>query len=56
MSRRGRGSEPDGCLLTVVCIIGIVMFFLMKHPVIFWLIVVPIVAIVVIKFIAWLKK
>ena len=55
MSRRG-GSKPDGCLLTVVCIIGIIMFFLMEHPVIFWLIVVPIVTFVIIKFITWLKK
>ena len=56
MRGRGRGSKPDGCLLTVACIMGIVMFFLMEHPIIFWLIVVPIVAAVIIGFIRWLKK
>ena len=52
----GRGSKPDGCLLTAVCIIGIVMFFLMEHPVIFWLVLVPIVVIAAVIFIRWLKK
>ena len=56
MRRRGRGSQPDGCLVTVGCLMGIIMFLLMEHPVVFWLIFVPIVTIAVIKVIAWLKK
>ena len=53
---RGGGSQPDGCLLTLVCIIGVIAFLVMVHPIFFCLIFVPIAVIGIIKFIAWLKK
>ena len=56
MGRRGRDSKPDGCLITVACIIGIPTFLIMTHPLIFWLVFVPLVVIGVMKLITWLKK
>lgn len=53
---RGGGSQPDGCLLTIVCIIGVIAFLVMVYPLFFWLIFVPLVVVGVFKFITWLKK
>lgn len=52
----GRGSQPDGCLLTLVGIIGVIVFLLMVHPLFFWLIFVPCVVVGIANFIIWLKK
>ena len=54
--RRRNHSEPDGCLIAIAVIIGIPAFLLMTHPVIFWVLFVPLVVVGIISFIAWLKK
>lgn len=51
-----RGNQPDGCLLTLVCIIGVIAFLVIEHPLFFWLIFLPIAAVLIIGFITWLKK
>ena len=43
-------------LIMFALIGGIIVFLLMEHPVVFWLVFVPIVVIIGIKFIRWLKK
>ena len=43
--------------MAVFCfILGILVFFLMVHPLIFWFIVVPLLIVAVMCFIGWLKK
>ena len=43
-------------LIMFALIGGIIAYLLMEHPVIFWLIFVPIAVLGIIKFILWLKK
>lgn len=43
-------------LLLLILLVGVPLFLLFEHPVIFWLLVVPIAIIGGIKFVAWLKK
>ena len=49
-------NKPDGCLMGLAFVIGIPVFLLMVHPIIFWLVFVPLVVFGIILFIAWLKK
>ena len=40
----------------LIFLVGVPLYLLMEHPVIFWLIFVPIAVLGIIKFILWLKK
>lgn len=48
--------SDDSGLIAWALVMGIPIYLLMEHPVIFWLIFVPIVVLGVMKFINWLKK
>ena len=48
--------SDDSGLIIWALVIGVPIFLLMEHPIIFWLIVVPLVTYGIIKFIKWLKK
>lgn len=52
---RGRKSS-DGGIIALAFIIGVPVFLLMEHPVIFWLVFLPLTVILVMGFIGWLKK
>lgn len=54
--RRRKSNESNGCLMTVVIIIGIPVFLLMVHPLIFWLVFLPLAVTGIVNFIKWLKK
>lgn len=54
--RRGKSPSPDGCLLTLVCCIGFIVFLIVEHPVFFWLILVPCVVVGIANFVIWLKN
>ena len=43
-------------ILLLVFLVGVPLYLLFEHPVIFWLIFVPIAVVSIIKFITWLKK
>ena len=43
-------------LVILIFLVGVPLFLFFEHPVIFWLIFVPIALIVAIKFIRWLKN
>lgn len=43
-------------LIMFALIGGTIIYLLMEHPVIFWLVFIPIAVIVIIKFITWLKR
>ena len=43
-------------LVLLVFLVGVPLFLLFEHPLIFWLIFVPIAVLTIIKFITWLKK
>ena len=45
-----------GGLVLFIFIIGGAVFLLMVHPLIFWLIALPIAIILVINFVRWVKK
>lgn len=51
-----RKSPVDGGLIILAFVIGVPVFLVMEHPVIFWVVFVPLVVFVIIKFIMWLKK
>ena len=49
--------KSDGIgLIVLAFVIGVPVFLLMEHPIIFWSIFVPIVVFGIVKFITWLKK
>lgn len=50
-----RRNKSDGGVIWAI-IIGIPVFLLVVHPLIFWLVFVPLVVIGITKFITWLKK
>lgn len=56
MSRRGKGSESDGCLIALAFLVGIPLYLLTEHPIIFWFIFVPIVVFGISKVTKWFKK
>ena len=43
-------------LVLVIFLIGVPLYLFFEHPLIFWLILVPIAVIIGIRFILWLKK
>ena len=43
-------------LIILAFVIGIPLYLLMAHPFIFWLVFIPFIAVLIIKFITWLKK
>ena len=43
-------------ILILIFFVGIPLFLIFEHPIIFWLVFVPIAAMVVIKIITWIKK
>lgn len=48
--------EDNTGLIILALVVGVPIFLLMVYPIIFWLIFVPLAAIVIFKFITWLKK
>ena len=40
----------------LIFLVGVPLYLIIEHPVIFWLIFVPIAVLGIIKFILWLKK
>ena len=55
MSRRGR-KKDDSWLIGFVLIVGVPVYLLMVHPLIFFLVFVPLVTLAIIGFVRWLKK
>lgn len=53
MRRKKSGDEG---LIILAFIIGIPAFLIMQHPVIFWLVFIPLVTFGIVKFITWLKR
>ena len=53
MSDKGRDDLTMGLWLLFV---GVPLYLLMEHPLIFWLVLVPLVIVFVWSFIRWLKK
>jgi hypothetical protein len=51
-----RKKKSDDGLIIWAFIIGVPAFLIMQFPVIFWLIFVPVVTFLVVRFIMWLKK
>lgn len=43
-------------MLILIIVVGVPIFLLMEHPVIFWLIFLPLVVIGIVKFITWLRR
>lgn len=43
-------------LVLVMFLIGVPLWLLFEHPLIFWLVCVPVMVLGIIKFITWLKK
>ena len=43
-------------ILILVFLVGVPLFLLFEHPLIFWLIFLPLAVMGIIKFITWLKK
>ena len=52
---RGKKSSDEGLIIWAF-IIGIPAFLIMSHPIIFWLVFIPLVTMGIIKFITWLKR
>ena len=48
--------KSDGNLIIWALVIGIPIYLIMEHPIIFWLVFVPIAVLVIISLIKWLKK
>ena len=42
-------------LIILAFILGIPLFLLMEHPVIFWLVFVPVALLIALKFMLWLR-
>ena len=55
MSRRG-GKKNDSWILGWIILLGVPTFLLMVHPLIFFLVFVPLVIVFLINLIKWLKK
>jgi hypothetical protein len=55
MSRRGR-KKDDSWMFGLIIFVGVPLFLLMVHPLIFFFVFVPLVALVIIKILEWLKK
>ena len=55
MSRRKK-DDDNGCLMFVIVVLGIPLFLLMKHPVIFFLVFLPLVCLGLGALINWFKK
>lgn len=53
---RRRKKRDESALIPWVFILGVPLFLLMEHPVIFWCVFVPLVVLAVIGFIRWVKK
>ena len=51
-----RKKKSDDGLIIWAFIIGIPVFLIMQYPIIFWLVFVPAVTFLAVKFVAWLKK
>lgn len=51
-----RRKRKDDNTLFWVFVLGIPLFLLMVHPLIFWLVFVPLVIIGIVNFVNWLKK
>lgn len=52
---RRRKKKSDDGLIIWAFIIGVPAFLVMQYPIIFWLVFVPVVTFLVVKFITWLK-
>ena len=55
MSRRKK-DDGNGCLIFVIGVLGIPLFLLMEHPVIFFLVFLPLVCWGVGALVNWFKK
>lgn len=55
MSRRGR-KKDDSWLIGLVLIVGVPVYLLMVHPLIFFLVFLPLTILGILKLINWLKK
>lgn len=53
MRRKKSGDEG---LIILAFIIGVPVFLVMQHPIIFWLVFIPLVTFGIVKFITWLKR
>lgn len=51
-----RKKEDNTGIIMLVFLVGVPLYLLMEHPLIFWLVLVPLVVLGVTKFIKWLKK
>ena len=51
-----RKKSDDTGLIIWAFIIGIPAFLIMSHPIIFWLVFIPLVVFGIVKFITWLKR
>ena len=43
-------------IVILIFLVGVPLFLLFEHPVIFWLVLVPIAVLSIIRFLTWLKK
>ena len=43
-------------MLILIIVVGVPIFLLMEHPVISWIIFLPLVVIGIVKFITWLRR
>lgn len=55
-ARRKKGTISDGCLFSFIFIVGGATFLIMTMPLVFFLLVLPLTIMVIVKFIKWLKK
>lgn len=55
MSRRKK-DDGNGCLIFVIVVLGIPLFLLMEHPIIFFLVFLPLVCWGVGALVNWFKK
>ena len=51
-----RKKKTDDGLIIWAFIIGVPAFLIMMHPIIFWLVFIPVIAFLVMKFVMWLKR
>ena len=55
MSRRGK-KKDDSWLIGLVLLVGAPLYLIMEHPLIFWLVFVPLTVILVCLVVQWFKK
>lgn len=55
MSRRGR-KKDDSWMFGWIVFVGVPVFLLMVHPLIFFLVFVPLVIFAIVRIVMWLKK